>query len=329
VLSLGFVRYFRGMDTQPVAPDPPKAPTLGDAPVKLVATDVDGTILSYGESMTGDLSARTVEAFQAAQEAGIAVVLVTGRPVRGLRGISSTLGLLGPVIASNGAMTYDLAADTPLDHQPLAAQSMFEVKDLILELDPTVAFAAETPKMVHMEESFARGSLWFEDKRRRAVGIRDEELLLGPLDETLERNSDWHPRPGPSGPQIPVLKLLAKTHAMAADDFIAAAQERIGHMVTVTHSAPGISLLEISAKGVNKAQALRRYAHSLGIGAEHTIAFGDMPNDIEMLQWAGTSWAVGSAHPMARSAADRIAGACEDDGVAEVLELLLKGRLPR
>ncbi len=301
---------------------------MGDAPVKLVATDVDGTILSYAQSISGKVSTRTVEAFQAAREAGIAVVLVTGRPVRGLRGISSALGLMGPVIASNGAMTYDLAANTPLDHQPLATQSLFDAKDLIQELDPTVAFAAETPQMLHMEESFARGSLWFDDERRRAAGIRDAEITMGPLDETLERHTARPVSAESFAPKVPVLKLLAKTHAMEADAFIAAAQERIGHMVTVTHSAPGVSLLEISAKGVNKAQALRRYADSLGIDAEHTIAFGDMPNDVEMLQWAGTSWAVGSAHPMARSAADRIAGTCENDGVAEVLELLLKGTLP-
>lgn len=322
-----FVRYFSFMNSQPVAPVSFGAPIAGDAPVKLVATDVDGTILSYAQSMTGEVSARTVEAFQAAREAGIAVVLVTGRPVRGLRGVSSALGLIGPVIASNGAMTYDLAAEAPLDHQPLAAQALFTAKDLIQELDPTVAFAAETPRMLHMEESFARGSLWFDDERRRAVGIRDEEIAMGPLDDTLERHTAWPVAAEGLTPQVPVLKLLAKTHEMEADAFIAAAQERVGHMVTVTHSAPGISLLEISAKGVNKAQALRRYADSLGIDAENTIAFGDMPNDIEMLQWAGTSWAVGSAHPMARSAADRVAGTCEDDGVAEVLELLLKGTL--
>ncbi len=299
-------------------------PVRGSAPVKLVATDVDGTILSYGQSLTGELSARTVEAFRAARDAGVAVVLVTGRPVRGLRKISSTLGLLGPVIASNGAMTYDLAADSPLSSQPLAVPTVFEVKDLIAELDPSATFAAETLEALHLEESFARGSMWFDDERRRAVGIRDDELRLGPLDDTLERSSL---RAADPAAEAPVLKLLAKTHSMQAEAFIAAAQDRIGHMVTVTHSAPGVSLLEISSKGVNKAQALRSYADSLGIAAEHTIAFGDMPNDVEMLQWAGTSWAVGSAHPMARSAADRVTTSCEEDGVAEVLEQLLDGRL--
>lgn len=311
------------MTAQPPAPLATGVPVRGSMPVKLVATDVDGTILSYAQSLTGELSARTVDAFRAAREAGVVVVLVTGRPVRGLRKLSSDLGMLGPVIASNGAMTFDLAADRPLYAQPLAAPTVFEVKDLIAELDPSATFAAETLAALHLEESFARGSMWFDQERRRAAGISDDELRLGPLDDTLERSAG-----DATAVQMPsVLKLLAKTHAMPAEEFTAAAQERIGHKVTVTHSAPGVSLLEISSKGVNKAQALSRFADSLGISAQESIAFGDMPNDVEMLQWAGTSWAVRSAHPMARSAADRVTSSCDDDGVAQVLEQLLEGTL--
>lgn len=301
-------------------------PELQGVPVKLIASDIDGTILSHAHATTGEISSRTVEAFRQIRAAGVVVVLVTGRPVRGLRLISSTLGLLGPVIASNGAVTYDLAADAPIGAQPLPAETLFEAKDLIGELDSTTSFAAETLEHLHMEESFARGSLWFDTERRRAVGIPDEELRFGPLDHTLERDRSRIGADTGSRPSEGVVKLLAKTHSMDAEAFIAKAQDRVGHLVTVTHSAPGVSLLEISAKGVNKAQALRRHAASLGISAQETIAFGDMPNDVEMLQWAGTSWAVGSGHTMARSAADRITAGCDDDGVAEILENLLNGR---
>ncbi|NLS10905.1 HAD family phosphatase [Nesterenkonia sp. MY13] len=311
------------------SPQPPAPTAVGNAPllngsaVKLIASDIDGTILSYASSLTGELSPRTVEAFRAAREAGVAVVLVTGRPVRGLRGISRTLGLLGPVIASNGAVTYDLAEDAVVTKQALADEALFEAKGLLRELDSTATFAAETLAHLHMEESFARGSLWFDKERRRSAGISDDEVLFGPLDDTLQ-----HRLPEPNGSTDgTVVKLLAKTHAMEADAFIAEAQERIGHLVTVTHSAPGVSLLEISAKGVNKAQALRCFAGELGVDAAQSVAFGDMPNDVEMLQWAGTSWAVGSAHPMARSAADHVTASCDEDGVAEIIEQLVAGEL--
>lgn len=303
-------------------------PQLNGREVRLIASDIDGTILPYRSALSGLLSRRTVEAFQAARAAGIAVVLVTGRPVRGLRTISETLGTMGPVVASNGAVTYDLASDRVLSSAPLAAPTLFEAKDLLTSLDPRVTFAAETLRHLHLEESFARGSLWFEEERRRAVGLRDDDLMIGPLDHTLER-ATHHPVSSPQRPHVSgtVVKLLAKTRAYDPDAFLAHAQQSIGHLVTVTHSAPGVSLLEVSSQGVTKAQALRRYAEHHGIARAQTVAFGDMPNDVEMLQWAGTSWAVSSAHASARAAATHLAGSCEEDGVAAVIEQLLGGRL--
>lgn len=317
-------------------------PAINGRPVKLIASDIDGTILPYRFSLTGTLSPRTVEAFRAAQAAGIHILLVTGRPIRGLRRISESIGSMGPVVASNGAVTYDLAKDHVVQSSTLELSTLLRVKELITQLDPQANFAAETFELLHLEEAFAHGSLWFEPERRKAAGIQDEDLLIGPLDATLaSRRSLGQVRrdriggdrgdrgrvnrggePGPA--QADVLKLLAKTSAFAPDDFLAQAQASIGDLVTVTHSAPGISLLEISALGVNKAQALKRYARSLGIAAEETVAFGDMPNDIDMLQWAGTSWAVRSAHPLARDAATHLARECEEDGVAVIIEQLLQ-----
>ena len=319
----------------------------GGREIRLIASDIDGTILSYASTETGTVSTRTAEAFQAAHEAGLQVVLVTGRPVRWLRGISERLGTLGTVICSNGAVTYDLAEDRLVREDVLSAEALFAVKDLILDIDPRASFAAETLQRLHLERPFAKDSLFFDDQRRRDAGITDEELRIGPLDETLERDSLGALRtpedtaaegiaveadsglPGePSAPHAAdrVVKLLAKTEAMDPDRFLETVRERAGHLLAVTHSAPGVSLLEFSAKGVNKAAALHRHAAVHGIAAEQAAAFGDMPNDVEMLQWAGVSWAVGSAHPAARSAATHVAGRCEDDGVAQVIEELLSGR---
>ncbi len=310
---------------------PASTSALGD--VQLIASDIDGTILSYTHTESGSVSARTVEAFQAAQSAGIGVVLVTGRPVRWLKHISATLGAPGTVIASNGAVIYDLAADRVLHEDALDAAALFTVKDLISEIDPQASFAAETLEHLHMEEPFIAGSLFFEENRRRAAGVTEQELRLGPLDETLERdaltNAAQTPNSDVTSAHVTdrVVKLLCKTEAMAPDEFLDRVQSEVGDLLTVTHSAPGISLLELSARGVNKSSGLARYAASQQIDRDRVIAFGDMPNDIEMLRWAGTSWAVGSAHPLARSAANHTAASCDDDGVAQVIEQLLAGEL--
>ncbi|GAB3190056.1 HAD family hydrolase [Nesterenkonia suensis] len=284
---------------------------------RLIASDIDGTILSYAAAETGTVTERTVAAFRAARAAGVGIVLVTGRPVRWLKPVADALGGVGPVICSNGAVVYDLAEDRLLREDPMGEAAVFAVKDRILDIDPQASFAAETLQNLHAEPAFLVDSLFFEEDRRRAAGVTDDMLRLGPLDDTLGRHDP--------GARSRVVKLLAKTAAMDADAFLEQVKARVGELVTVTHSAPGISLLEISAKGVDKAAALRRFAAGQGITREQVIAFGDMPNDIEMLQWAGTSWAVSSAHPMARSAAQHLTADCDADGVAQVLEDLLDG----
>lgn len=201
----------------------------------------------------------------------------------------------------------------------MSGRLLFAAKDLIAEIDPQATFAAETFDRLHLEEHFIEDSLFFEEDRRKAAGVTEDQLAFGPLDETLQRSTLTQHRHISDR----VLKLLVKSHAVDPDDFLMRVRHRVGHLVSVTHSAPGVSLLELSAQGVNKAAALRRFAAAQGIGQDEVIAFGDMPNDIEMLQWAGTSWAVGSAHPMARSAADHTAPGCDDDGVAQVIEQLL------
>ena len=79
------------------------------------------------------------------------------------------------------------------------------------------------------------------------------------------------------------------------------------------------SLLEISAAGVTKATTLAVLAEQLGIDPADVVAFGDMPNDIDMLTWAGTAYAMADAHPTVRAAADRVAPSNDEDGVASVL----------
>ncbi|WP_315943002.1 HAD family hydrolase [Nesterenkonia marinintestina] len=281
---------------------------------RLVASDIDGTILSYGLTESGRITDRTVEAFARVRDLGLQVVLVTGRPVRWLRPVAEALGGIGPVICSNGAVVYDFEEGRLLHEDPMVTEVLFEAVERIRRLDPQVTFAAETLRRIHADPTFMQGSLFFQEERRRAAGVTEDMLRLGPVEETLDESSDDR-----------VVKLLAKTTSVDPDVFLGQVHDSVGDLLKVTHSAPGVSLLELSARGVDKASALRRFADGRAIGREQVIAFGDMPNDIEMLQWAGRSWAVGSAHPMARSAADHLTRSCEDDGVAAVLEDLLAG----
>ena len=100
--------------------------------------------------------------------------------------------------------------------------------------------------------------------------------------------------------------------------FREAVVEAVGALAVPTWTLDG--LMEISAPGVTKGSALVELAAELGVEAADVIAFGDMPNDLPMLSWAGTSYAMANGHPDVRAAADHVAPHHDEDGVAVVLE---------
>ena len=97
-----------------------------------------------------------------------------------------------------------------------------------------------------------------------------------------------------------------------------------GEEATATIS--GEVLVEISAAGVTKAYALSALCDEIGIRSEEVIAFGDMPNDIPMLEWAGLGIAVENAHPDVVAIADQVTATNDNDGVALSLEQLVLAR---
>ena len=118
------------------------------------------------------------------------------------------------------------------------------------------------------------------------------------------------------------VKLLARHEELDPERFWAATEELVGHLVTTTWSSID-ALVEMSADGVTKATTLALLCEELGIGPAEVVAFGDMPNDLAMLEWAGTSYAMANAHTSVQALADRTAASNADDGVAVVLEDLL------
>ena len=261
--------------------------------MRLVASDIDGTILGHD----GKISDRTVRAFNACRDAGLELVFVTGRPPRWLHPLQDQLGHTGTVICSNGAVVWDLEADRLLSARTLDLDAMFEVRRIIKRLRPSALFAAETLTGFHLEPGF------IQNGSSELLG----EFTPAPLHTTLTEGDA-------------VAKFLAIVREGTADEFLAEVTPAVAHLAAATHSAPNMALLELSLPGVNKAVALAEYASSLGIVAADVVAFGDMPNDIEMLRWAGHGYAMASGHPEAIRAAGRQAPHFDDDGVAQILE---------
>ncbi|MGH3992571.1 MAG: HAD family hydrolase, partial [Pseudonocardiaceae bacterium] len=135
------------------------------------------------------------------------------------------------------------------------------------------------------------------------------DSLQAPRDELLGR---------------PAVKLLVRHPEMTSEAMAEAAETVVGDSVTITFSTSN-GLIELSRPGVTKGSGLAAVAHRLGINAEDVIAFGDMPNDLPMLAWAGHGVAMANAHPSVLDAADEVTAPNSEDGVALVLERWFSG----
>ncbi|GFH38693.1 HAD family hydrolase [Streptomyces pacificus] len=274
--------------------------------VRLIATDLDGTLLHDDKSVSG----RTVAALAAAEEAGIEVFFVTGRPARWMDVVSAHVHGHGLAICANGAAVVDLhSGGRLLEVRPLQRSTALDVVQRLRDAAPGTSFAVETTTGIHCEPGYPPFHL-------------DPGATVALAEKLLHED-------GP-GSSAPVLKLLAQHDELTPDGFLTVARTAAGELAAITRSSP-TALLEVSGPGVSKASTLALCCAERGISSDEVVAFGDMPNDVEMLTWAGTSFAMGNAHPDVVAAASGRTLANNDDGVAVVIERILAadGSRPR
>ncbi len=259
---------------------------------RLIAIDVDGTLLGAGFAV----SERTANVLRRVAAAGAVIVLVTGRSPRKLERVFTELGTRYAAICANGAIVYHPAEDQPRSCQMLEPAQAREVCRLIQEQVPDVMFAAEVDggRLLHNP-----GWPVHHEDRGIALPVRLEGLIATQL-----------------------VKLQARAPGRNSDSFNKLVTDAVGDLVEAV--CPGYEgLVEMTPRGVTKASALAALAAELDIDAADVLAFGDMPNDISMLRWAGRSVVVANAHSEARAAADEITLSNLEDGVAVYLERLL------
>jgi Cof subfamily protein (haloacid dehalogenase superfamily) len=207
--------------------------------------------------------------------------------------VAEATGHTGLAVCANGAILYDLAAEEVVSEIALQASDLLAVTKRLAEAVPGVAFAVERNSLLSHEPDYVPA--W-----------DDDELTVVPREQLFD---------------LPATKLLVRHPSHGPDEFLALAQEVVGDLATMTRSSVD-ELLEISAAGVTKASGLERFARTHGVTAAEVIAFGDMPNDLPMLEWVGHAVAVANAHPEVLALADEVTASNDDDGVAQVLERL-------
>lgn len=281
------------------APQGPDGPTPSP---RLIATDLDGTLLHDDKSV----SLRTVAALAAAEEAGIEVFFVTGRPARWMDVVSDHVHGHGLAICANGAAVVDLHAGREFVLvRALPRAAALAVVNALRSAAPGTSFAVELTTGINYEPAYPP---FFKDP---CAQVAIAEKLLGE---------------DPDEGAAPVLKLLAHHAELEPDEFLALARSAAGEYASITRSSP-TALLEISGQGVSKASTLALCCAERGISPAEVVAFGDMPNDVEMLSWAGTSYAMGNAHPDVIAAASGRTTANNEDGVAIVIERIVADRI--
>jgi Cof subfamily protein (haloacid dehalogenase superfamily) len=262
----------------------------------LVATDVDGTLLDPADRVTP----RAAAVIGRLVAAGVGFVLVTGRPPRWVPPVVAELDVARLAVCANGAVLYDAVDDRVLWSRTLSPSALAELAAAAAEVLPGCGLAVE----------------------RVGKGAYDGDVaqfVAEPAYVHAWPNPDHAAAERPELLGAPAVKMLARDPQLSSDAMVAALTPAVGHLADLTFSHPR-GLVEMSPPGVTKATGLAEVARRLGVEAADVVAFGDMPNDLEMLRWAGHGVAMGNAHPALLDVADEVTATNADDGLAVVLE---------
>lgn len=255
---------------------------------RLIAVDLDGTLVPQSEGIVPG----TVEAIERVTDAGAHVVAATGRSLSTTGYVARAAGMHEFAVVSNGAMLVEV------DPESVVHAVTFDATELLAELTrlvPAATFAVERPDGVFLT------SRHFVDA---GVSLDIREVDVAALT------------------QAPVVRVIVRS-----DDHL---DEGLGHiaehlgMHSISFGVTDVAWMDLGIKGVNKATGLQDLCDRLGINAADVLVIGDSMNDIEMLQWAGYSVAMGSARPAIREMADHVTGAEPGVGVIEVLDQLYR-----
>jgi Cof subfamily protein (haloacid dehalogenase superfamily) len=263
--------------------------------VRVVATDLDGTLLDPA----GEVTPRTTKAVSAAREAGIHVVPITGRPPQAMWHLADQAGL-GPFgVCSNGAALVDIDNRSVLEAETIAGEIADGLVDLLRSEIPGIVLACDDLDYFIYERGFFQSPVDWDEEMREVDDIR-------------------------SSVRAGCVKLIARSPGHSAPQLIEFLEDRLAELAHVTTS--GLDWVDIGAVHVSKAYALQRLCDRLGVHLSEVVAIGDNHNDLSVLAWAGTAMAPANAIPEVLAVAHRILPANGEEGVADLLEELVRAR---
>lgn len=269
--------------------------------IKLIVSDVDGTLVDSGKK----ISPANVEAILAAQEAGCEVAIASGRAWNEVIQVRQVLPSIRYYICSNGALIMDAWEGKPV------------FRDII-----------DNPASIGLLQRMAAYDVFLEAYAGDHIFV--DAAYLPRIDEFV--NSHIKPLVLASRTFIPhMIDFLAKEERTLekAQLFYGTTEKRdriladCGGDKDFTLIISSESNLEFSKPGVSKGKALENLAERLGLGAEEIMTIGDSNNDIPMLRYAGTSFAMANGEETAKAAARFLADSNDQDGVGKAIRQVL------
>jgi Cof subfamily protein (haloacid dehalogenase superfamily) len=282
-------------------------------PIRLVAIDMDGTLLPTFAQKIND---RTAQALRSAQQAGVTVAIATGRRTNYTAPLLEDLGLRAdtPLITSNGAVTRTLGGEF-IGRSHMEARVCRGLCGLLREFG-AVVFTFDRPGrgelvLEELEQTHGRISLWIEANRNAIEVVKPLELALPDGEDPVQGMVTGT-----------IARMREAEKALKASEWSSSCE-----CICTEYPARDLSILDLLPPGVSKGWALERLAARLGIDRKETMAIGDNWNDVDMLEWAGQAVMMGNAaeelRTMAKMRGWKQAPPNDQDGVAQVLETAL------
>lgn len=270
-------------------------------PIRLVALDLDGTLLNSEKT----ISPRNLAALAALEERGIWMVPITGRPAQGLPPAVLSLPGLRYAVTSNGATIRDLSTGELLLERHLSAQTALAVLDACRDV-PMIREVFRDGVGYLSRGDYDRLCLRYQDDpamRRYVLDTR--KVLPGALEDFLRADGG------------PVEELFFLTDSPAEKQRL---RQTLAPLPGIAFADPFPRDLEVIAWGIDKGEALRWLLERLNLSPGEVLAMGDRASDISMLRLAGIGVAPANADPEVKAAADHVTASCDEDGVAAALE---------
>jgi Cof subfamily protein (haloacid dehalogenase superfamily) len=271
-------------------------------PIKLLALDIDGTLLTP----RGEITARNSAAINSARQSGVQIVLVTGRRFNSARELAQRLDTGAPLISHNGALTKNVETLETLDYHPLDV----EIARAIIVIGRECG-----ADMICCDDPHGLGKMVIE-------GVSDENKSLH---RYLDKYSDSVSVVSDLLEYVdhPPIQIMFSGHCDPMDDFAAGMNAAMGERIQLfktRYRSADLTILDALSVTASKGASLATISKKHGVAREEVMAIGDNHNDLTMLRYAGLGVVMANAEDELKRMGFELTSSNEEDGVAEAIE---------